>query len=347
MKFDLPVIPEHERTPLVEALLAIIDAQQQRIQQLEETVQQLRDEIAILKGQKPRPKIAPSQLETPPPKPPPTEETKRPGSEKRSKNATLNITREVRVPVPDAPDGSVHLRYEEYIVQELVIEAKATRYLRQRIQLPDGSTVLAPLPADVLEGQHFGPELIAYILYQYHQCNVTQPLLLEELQEMGIDMSAGQLSHLLTENLEDFHREKAELLTAGLQVSSYIGTDDTGARHRGKNGYCTAIGNDLFAYFESSDSKSRLNFLQVLQGSQRDYAINDMTLAYWQRQKLVAALVEQLTQGQQEFSGEQAWQARLAALAITDERHVRIATEGALLGGLVARGVAADLVVLS
>jgi hypothetical protein len=55
-------------------------------------------------------------------------------------------------------------------------------------------------------------------------------------------------------------------VAAGLAVSSYIGTDDTGARHQGKNGYCTAIGNDLFAYFESTASKSRLNFLQVLQG---------------------------------------------------------------------------------
>ena len=45
---------------MVEALLAVICAQQDRIQQLEETVQQLRDEIAVLKGQKPRPQIAPS-----------------------------------------------------------------------------------------------------------------------------------------------------------------------------------------------------------------------------------------------------------------------------------------------
>ena len=58
MKIELPPIPDAERTPLVETLLAIIDLQQQRIQQLEETVGQLRDEIAILQGQKPRPKIA-------------------------------------------------------------------------------------------------------------------------------------------------------------------------------------------------------------------------------------------------------------------------------------------------
>jgi hypothetical protein len=87
--------------------------------------------------------------------------------------------------------------------------------------------------------------------------------------------------------------------------------------------------------------------LQILQGSRRHYAINDMALAYWARQKLAAALVDQLTQGPQEFDGEQAWQAWLAELAITDERHVRIASEEALLGGLIARGVSPNLVVLS
>ena len=88
------------------------------------------------------------------------------------------------------------------------------------------------------------------------------------------------------------------------------------------------ICNDLFAYFESTDNKSRLNFLQVLQGAQRDYALNETTLAYWERQKLPAVLRAQLTEGPQAFASEDAWQARLADLKITDERHVRIATEG-------------------
>src|ERR1700680_3545316 len=113
MKIDLPPIPVSERTPLVEALLAIIDAQQQGIQQLDETVQKLRDEIAILKGQKPRPQIAPSRLETPPPQPP-REGDKRPGSEKRSKKTTLLAHEEVTVPFPNRPPGSVSNGYEEY-----------------------------------------------------------------------------------------------------------------------------------------------------------------------------------------------------------------------------------------
>src|SRR5260370_28833611 len=124
----LPDIPAEQRTPLVDALLAVIRAQQDRIRDLEETVQQLRDEIAILKGQKPRPQIAPSRLEQPSPRPPLGEGQKRPGSEKRRKNAQLAITQEIRIPFPDPPAGSVARGYEEYLFQELVMRAETTHY---------------------------------------------------------------------------------------------------------------------------------------------------------------------------------------------------------------------------
>src|SRR5207244_12166842 len=82
--------------------------------------------------------------------------------------------------------------------------------------LPDGGSVLAPLPADVLPGSHFGPNLICYILDQHHHAYVTQPLLLQQLHDFGIDISEGQLSRILTENKEVFHQEKDEVRTAGL-----------------------------------------------------------------------------------------------------------------------------------
>lgn len=343
----LPEIPLDQRTPLVEALLAVICAQQDRIAKLEETVQQLRDEIAILKGQKPRPKIAPSQLEQPPTPPPPVVGQKRPGSEKKSKKAQLTITREQRIPFPDPPPGSVSKGYEEYIVQELVIRAEVTRYLRERIVTPDGQSLLAPLPAEVLPGQHFGPDLISHILHQYHHNHVTQPLLQDELAQHGIVISAGQISHILTEDKQIFHEEKAELLTAGLATASYIQVDDTGARHDGKNGYCTQIGNEFFAYFASTDSKSRLNFLQVLRGEHGDYVINEVAVAYWQKYELAAATIAALSAGPAHFNDAAAWNERLHALDITAARLVRITTEGALLGSLIDHGVSPELVVLS
>jgi hypothetical protein len=345
MKLELPQIRPEERTPLVESLLALIQQLLDRVQHLEETIQQLRDENAILKGQKPRPQIRPSRLESATPTPRP-EGPKRPGSEKSSKNSRLTLVDHV-LTITDLPMGAVVKGYEPYVVQELTVTCQATRYWRARYALPEGGSLLAPLPAEVIPGSHYGPGLISYILSQYYDAHVTQPLLLQQLHDFGIAISPGQLGRILTQGKEGFHQEKAEVLTAGLAVSSYIGTDDTGARHQGHNGFCTVIGNDLFAYFASTDSKSRRNFLQVLHGGQPSYAINETTLVYWERQELAAALVEKFCQGPQQFADEPAWQARLAELAITTERHVRIATEGALLGGLVACGVSPNLVVLS
>jgi hypothetical protein len=349
MKMELPEIRPEDRTPLVEALLAIIRLLADRVAEVEQTNQQLRDEVATLKGQKPRPDIKPSLLEATKPKPAPRQDGKRPGSAKRPKTAELHIHHEIALYPPGLPAGATLHGFEAYVVQELIIKNENTRYLRARFDLPGGGSVLAPFPKGVLpiDGGHFGPNLIAYILDQYHQAQVTQPLLLAQLWEYRIDISAGQLHRILTEEKEVFHQEKDEILATGLATASYIGTDDTGARHQGKNGYCTVIGNDLFAYFESTDNKSRLNFLQVLQGRRSDYTINETTLEYWKRQKLPAAPLARLTQGPQAFAGEEAWTARLDELAITDERHRRIATEGALLGGLIAHGVRSDLGVLS
>lgn len=345
MKFDLPEVPEAERTPLVVALLDII-------RQLQERIVMLEDEIAQLKGLKPRPQLSPSRLEQPQPggQVAGDQACKRPGSQKRPKNAQLTMHRDVILRV-QVPPGSTFKGYEDFVVQDLVIRAENTRYRRERWLTPDGCTVVAELPADVRDC-HFGPNLICFMIHQYHHQHVTQPLLWEQLRQYGIDISSGQVSRILTENKDSFHQEKAELLPTALAVSSYVGVDDTGARHQGRNGYCTNIGNDLFAYFESTDSKSRQNFLEILRQPHTDYVINEMALAYWERQKLPAELVRQLSSGAdvagpREFADAAAWNARLAELGIAGERHVRTATEGALLGSLIAHGVSPNLGVLS
>jgi hypothetical protein len=343
MSVPVPVIPESEQTPLVQRLLEIIHQQA-------EILQQLRDEIAILKGLKPKPKIAPSQLEAPPspkPAPDPTASQKRPGSDKRAKTAELTIHEEVIVKPQQIPPGSQFKGYEDFVVQDLILEPHNVRYRRERWVTPDGTTVVADLPAAVVPGRHFGPDLLCFIIHQYHHQHVTQPLLLEQLRQLGVDISSGQLNRILTEDKDAFHQEKEELLPAGLATSSYIHADDTVARHEGKQGYCTHVGNDFFAYFRSTDSKSRVNFLEVLRGIHQDYVIDEVALAYFAQQKLALVLIGALTAGVRTFADGAAWQAHLSSLGICDERHVRIATEGALLGSLMSHGVSPNLGVIS
>jgi hypothetical protein len=290
--------------------------------------------------------IAPSPLEIPP-RLPRDPGRKRPGSAKRQKTAQLIIADEIVVPLADPPPGSVIKGYEDFVVQDLIIRPHVVRYRRERWQTLDGQNLVAELPADVRPDSHFGPNLISFIIHQYHNQHVTQPLLWEQLDQLGIDISTGQLSRILTEAKDAFHQEKAELLPAGLAVSTYVQVDDTGARHQGHNGSCLHIGNELFAYFESTDSKSRQNFLEVLRGADTDYAVNDFAVAYWQRQKLPQAVIERLMSGAQWWADKAAWQAYITERQVTDRRHVRIATEGALLGSLIAHGISPELTVLS
>ncbi len=63
---------------------------------------------------------------------------------------------------------------------------------------------------------------VSFVLYQHHQCRVPQPLILEELREFGIDISAGLVNRILIEQKELFHAEQQEVLSAGLETAEYV-----------------------------------------------------------------------------------------------------------------------------
>jgi hypothetical protein len=338
----LPLISEEERTPVMTTLLEIIHIQG-------EMIQQLRDEIAILKGQKPKPQIKPSQLEKG------SKECeghhkkggKRPGSAKREKTKELIIHKEEKIKPEHIPDGSIFKGYQEYVVQDIIIQPYNTKYLLERWQTPSDDYIIGKLPPEVC-GTHFGPTLISFILYQYYHGLVTQPLILEELEEFGVDISAGQVNRILTEGKERFHTEKEEILQAGLEVSKYINVDDTGARHQGRNGYCTHIGNELFTWFESTESKSRINFLKLLRAGHSDYILNAEALSYMAANKLPSEPLAKLKSlGEVRIENEDSWKEKLQELEITKDRHISIATEGALLGSVLEHGFDPQMVIIS
>lgn len=173
-------------------------------------------------------------------------------------------------------------------------------------------------------------------------------MLLEQLREWGIDISSGEINHLLLTGKDAFHQEKDAVLKTGLAVSPYITVDESGARHQGKNGYVTHIGNDHFAWFESTASKSRINFLALLCAGDIGYRVNDEALAYWQQHHLPPTACTRLaSHPRRYFTDTVAWEAHLDELGIIHARRRRCATEGALLGQVMHDGRCRDLVIVS
>ena len=163
-KNPFPKIPKDQVTPIVADLLEIIQLQK-------EEIQLLRDEIARLKNQKPKPKIKPSKLE---PHSSGNKTKKNKKRRKKAKNKKIEIHEHVPIKPDNLPAGSTFKGYQDYIVQDILFDRWNICYRRERWQTPSGEYVLGQLPDDVA-GSHFGSTMTAFILYQYYGCHVTQP----------------------------------------------------------------------------------------------------------------------------------------------------------------------------
>jgi hypothetical protein len=327
-------MPQEDReNPTIILLLELLEQQSEVISALKEQNQILKDEIARLKKQKPKPKIKPSRLPKDSCK---NSSPKGSKPKKRKKTAKLKIHEEKRIAPDFIPDGSRFKGVKPYTVQGLQINAFNTRYLLEQWLTPEGKIVAGKLPSEI--DSHFDNTLKSFIIYQHHHCHVTQPLILEQLREWDIEISPCQLNRILIEDKELFHTEKDALLAAGLHSSTYINVDDTGARHNGKNGYCTHIGNEFFAWFASTESKSRMNFLKLLCVNQPEYILNNDAAQYMINARLPKSTLTILEQHPvKKFADSSDWQDHLKNLGISKPRHVRIATEGALLGSVMSQ----------
>ncbi len=198
----IPPLPAEDLTDREALLLHLLGER-------EEYIQQLIDENARLKGEKGKPKIKPSRLE--PEKKGQQEpenssdqaselnkpKKKRSGSEKRHKTASLTI-HETKIiqPTELIPPDAEFKGYQDYTVQGIIIKAHNTRYRLAIWKTPTGEYLKGKLPEQVRRLGHFDSTLRSYLLYQYHHCHVTQPLLLEQLREWGLVPLRG--SHAFT-----------------------------------------------------------------------------------------------------------------------------------------------------
>jgi hypothetical protein len=280
---DLSNIQDENARQLIVQLLNLIEAVTADLRDAQAEIQRLRDENNRLKGEQGKPKIKANT-----PKPPRVdyssekERRKAKPRQKRAKKAKLEIHREQTLAVDKGglPADAEFKGYEDVVVQDIVFRADNVCFHKEKYWADSTSqTYLAPLPLGY-EGQ-FGPGLKALTVTLYFGGKMSEPEILGLYDNIGVQISAGQLSRLLIKRQEAFHTEKEEVCEAGLRSSPWQHIDQTSTRVDGQNQHCTIVCNPLYTVYTTTPGKDRLSVLDVLRnGRERRFRLNEEALGY-------------------------------------------------------------------
>src|SRR5216684_5911837 len=280
-KIDLTGIEDERARAVVGLLLNLVEDLRGELKNAHQENAYLRERLRLGPGGKATPG---NQLERTPPQPTRSSEKERNEPQERTKRAKLSeiqIDKEVKLDLdratlpPDAQDKG----YQAVVVQELRIATENVRFLRKKYySASSGKTYLAPLP-DGYCGE-YGPNVKTLCVMFSHLCHMTEPKIGEWFANMGILISDGQISNFLTEGHEAFHREKEEIVEAGLSSGPWQHIDDTGTRVDGANWHCQVICNPLYTAYFTTERKDRLTVIDVLRNQrERVFRFNNEAVA--------------------------------------------------------------------
>jgi hypothetical protein len=281
-------------------LLNLVEEMKQENERLRTQVQQLRDEINRLKGEQGKPDIKPdkpggkaankhsSEQERHQPKP----------RRKRSKINKIEVNREEKLSVArdQLPTDAQFKGYEPVIIQDIQLRTDNVRFLKEKFYSPrEQQTYLAALPTGYTG--EYGPGIRSLVLTLYYGSEMTEPKIVEFLRNIGIFISAGQVSNLLIKDKEPWHEEKRAIYQAGLASSSWQHSDNTGTRVNGKNQHCHVVTNPLYTAYFTRPGKDRLTLISILQDvSEPPFLLNETTTGWLEQfdtpqwaQQLIAA----------------------------------------------------------
>ena len=271
------------RQAIVLLLNLVEELKQDNIAQRTE-IQRLRDENNRLKGEQSKPDIKASKK----PAQDHSSEKERQGKdgprkrEKRKKVAEVKIDRDeiVKVDKTQLPEDAEFKGYETVIVQDLRIETDNICFQKEKYySASKRQTYIAALPKGY-EGQ-FGPTIRALVVSLYYAGGMSEPKIIELLEQMGVNISKGKVSALLTKETEPWQKEAEVIIIAGLNSSSWQHLDDTGTRVNGVNGYCHILCNPFYTAYATRPKKDRLTVIAVLQNSEKAVLLfNEQTSAW-------------------------------------------------------------------
>jgi hypothetical protein len=283
-------LSKHDMVRAIMAMRNKVEEQEQEIKKYKTEVQQLKDTINRLKGEKGKPDIKP-----PKDKKDDNDDQSNTGSKNNSgknnknnrsgsKKDKIKITRTILVEINKStlPEDAEYKGTREITIQDIKINLDNVKFVIPVYYSPsEGKNYEGKIPPEY-KGSEFGPG-IWFLLKQLHfEGRITQNVLEKMLKGMGVKISKGQINTIITSNKGiDLPGEMEAAKDMAISKQSFTGIDDTGARVAGKNAATIAVVNNYMSYFFTSPSKNRLSAINALTGKRNlCFCLNDIALNY-------------------------------------------------------------------
>lgn len=258
---------------LQDGLVLVINLFEQQLALTEELRKEnraLRDEINLLKGEQANPKFPkPGKGKQPLPNTGPAKKKTGKGKnhKKGSKKGTLKIHRTVTVR-PDLstlPADVVFKEYKKIVQQDIRFETYNTAYrIAIYHSVKKGKTYRGEMPDDY-RGQ-FGLGIISLTQLLHHFGDMTEGRLEAIYKSLGVSISSGTISNIITDKGDWALSEQTDILRSGVTHSAFTQGDGTKSVERGKSMVTQIICGEKFSVFFTMPNKSRLDVLSALQG---------------------------------------------------------------------------------
>jgi uncharacterized small protein (DUF1192 family) len=246
-----------------------------KVAELEEKNRILEDEIRRLKGEKPKPKITPTN----------TTELNPPSKkkhEKKSKKSKLEIDQQVELDVDkeELPPDAKFIGKRTIVIQDMIIKRNNIEFTINRYWSDELGKVIEGKIPDEFKGSEFGPSLRSFIIYQYYKNRVPHKKIAEMLFDWGIEISKGTVCNILNNCEEVFSEDLKSARDAAVNKCSQVHIDETGAKFKGIRGYTFGVSNKYFTSFTTGFEKNRWFSVGALLGGTQGFLINRDSVSF-------------------------------------------------------------------
>ncbi len=279
-------------------LINIVERLNEENEKLKAENQGLRDENNLLKGEQGKPKIRGNTNKNKDVSSEKERKKRKKKKEKKSKakkhKIKIDRTEVCKVDQSKLPQDAVFKGHESAIVQEILIKTDNVEYKREVFySASENKTYIGQLPAAVTG--EFGPGVRSLVCTLKHVANMSEPKILELLENCGIFISQSTISRILTNDESGFNKEKKDIFRAALESTPFQQIDDTTVRVNGENQYSQILCNPYYTAFFTVPHKNRLTILDILLcGKERTYIFDLNAFCLLSDLKVPRKVIDQL-----------------------------------------------------